>query len=242
MVAATVVVAAVVVSALVVAAVVAAAVVGAAVVAAAVVAALVVVAVVVAATVVAAVVVAAAVVAAAVVAAAVVVGLTVVAPVVVAPAVVAPAAVVGAAVVAFEQELLAGTGTLGSLQLQVRSVWTARYANEVHRAWLYLVRGTPRSPWSLPYNSLPQAMVVEVMLLHMTVCTFPVDCTVVKQLRNLSSGQRQITSVEDPKTGVGAAAVAAPGAGGDPGLHSPFFFVIVVISITPGTGWQKREL
>ena len=78
-----------------------------------------------------------------------VVGPTVVAPAVVAPAVVAPAvvpaAVVGAAVVAFEQELLAGTRTLGSLQLQVRSVWTARYANEVHRAWLYLVRGTPRT-------------------------------------------------------------------------------------------------
>ena len=206
------------------------------VVAAAVVAAAVVAATVVAATVVAAVV------AAAVVAAAVVVGPTVVAPAVVAPAVVAPAAVVGAAVVAFEQELLARTGTLGSLQLQVRSVWTARYANEVHRAWLYLVRGTPRSPWSLPYNSLPQAMVVEVMLLQITVCTFPVDCTVVKQLRNLSSGQRQTTSVEEPDTGAGAAAVAAPGAGGDPGLHSPFFFVIVVISITPGTGWQKREL
>ena len=146
------------------------------------------------------------------------------------------------AVVAFEQELLARTGTLGSLQLQVRSVWTARYAKEVHRAWLYLVRGTPRTPWSLPYNSLPQAMVVEVMLLHMTVCTFRVDCTVVKQLRNLSSGQRQITSVEEPETGVGAAAVAAPAAGGDPGRHSPFFFVIVVISITPGTGWRKREL
>ena len=85
-------------------------------------------------------------------------------------------------------------------------------------------------------------MVVEVMLLQITVCTFPVDCTVVKQLRNLSSGQRQITSVEDPETGVGAAAEVATGAGGDPGLHSPFFFVIVVISITPGTGWQKREL
>ena len=92
---------------------------------------------------------------------------------------------------------------------------------------------------SLPYRSLPQAMVVEVMLLQITVCMFPVDCTVVKQLRNLSSGQRQITFVEEPMTGAGAAAVVDAGAGGDPGRQLVFvtFFVIVFMAITPGTGW-----
>ena len=91
---------------------------------------------------------------------------------------------------------------------------------------------------SLPYSSLPQAMVVEVMLLQITVCMFPVDCTVVKQLRNLSSGQRQITFVEEPMTGAGAAAVVDAGAGGDPGRQLLFtFFVIVFMFITPGTGW-----
>ena len=117
----------------------------------------------------------------------------------------------------------------------------AKYALEVHRAWLYLVRGTPRIPMSLPYSSLPQAMVVEVILLQITVCTFPVDCTVVKQLRSLS-GQRQITFVEEPETGARAAAVVDRGAGGDPGRQSVIFFVMVVIFITPGTGWKKRVL
>jgi len=237
-VAAAVVAAAVVAAAVVAAAVVAAAVVAPAVVAPAVVAPAVVAPAVVAPAVVAPAVVAPAVVAPAVVAPAVVapavVAPAVVAPAVVAPAVVAPAVVPAAVVVSSEQELLAGTGTLGSLQLHVRSVWTLRYALKVHRAWLCLVRGTPRMPMSLPYRSEPQAMVVDVMLLQITVCMFPVDWTVVKQLRNLSSGHLHTTSVVEPKTGAAEAAAAVELS--DPGRQELSFFLIVVISFTPGTG------
>ena len=85
---------------------------------------------------------------------------------------------------------------------------------------------------SLPYSSLPQWMLVEVMLLQITVCMFPVEFTVVKQcLSNLSSGHLQTTFVEEPKTGA---------AGVDAGLHvSSTFFLIVVMLITPGTGWHR---
>jgi len=90
---------------------------------------------------------------------------------------------------------------------------------------------------SLPYRSLPQAMVVEVMLLQITVCMFPVDFTVVKQLRNLSSGHLQITLVEEPRTGAVVAAAVEAGALVEPCLQEvSTFCVIVVISITPGTG------
>ena len=78
-------------------------------------------------------------------------------------------------------------------------------------------------------------MVVEVMLLQITVCMFPVELTVVKQLRNLSSGHLQTTFVEEPKTGAAAVVeLSAPGR-----QVPPTFFLIEVISFTPGTGWQR---
>ena len=81
-------------------------------------------------------------------------------------------------------------------------------------------------------------MVVEVMLLQMTVCMFPVELTVVKQLRNLSSGHLQTTFVEEPKTGAAAVVeLSAPGR-----QEPPTFFLIDVISLTPSTGWQKTIL
>ena len=222
----------------------AAAVVAAAVVAAAVVAAAVVAAAVVAAAVVAAAVVAAAVVAAAVVAPAVVAP-AVVAPAVVAPAVVAPAVVAAAVVTSDGQAPLAGTGTLGSLQLHSRSIWTARYDLTLHRGWLYLVRGCPRMPMSLPYRSLPHAMVVDVRLLQITVCMLPVDFTVVKQVsRKRSSGHRQVTLVSEPNVCPGAAVAGATVVAlSEPGRQNKSpktFFLIDFILSTPFTGWQKR--
>jgi len=77
-------------------------------------------------------------------------------------------------------------------------------------------------------------MVVDVMLLQITVCMFPVDWTVVKQLRNLSSGHLHTTSVVEPKTGAAEAAAAVELS--DPGRQVLSFFLIVVISFTPGTG------
>ena len=91
---------------------------------------------------------------------------------------------------------------------------------------------------SLPYSSVPQAMVVEVMLLQITVCMFPEDFTVVKQVvrnLNLSSGHLQTTFVEEPKTRAAAVVELS-----DPGRQvAPTFFLIIVMSMTPGTGWQK---
>jgi len=89
---------------------------------------------------------------------------------------------------------------------------------------------------SLPYKSLPQAMVVEVMLLQITVCMFPVDFTVVKQLRNLSSGHLQTTLVEEPMTGAVVAAAVEAGALVEPCLQEVSTFFVIVMSITPGTG------
>ena len=156
-------------------------------------------------------------------------------PVVVAPAVVVAATVVAAAVVSScGHELLAGTGTLGSLQLHSMSVRMLRYALVVHRAWLCLVR--VMMPRSLPYSLLPQAMVTEVILLQVTVCWFPVEFTMVEHVRVLSSGHLQTTFVSEPSTADEAAAVLLS----DPGRQIPdVFFLIVVISLTPATGWEQ---
>ena len=162
-------------------------------------------------------------------------GVVVTTPVVVAPAVVVAATVVAAAVVSScGHELLAGTGTLGSLQLHSMSVRMLRYALVVHRAWLCLVR--VMMPRSLPYSLLPQAMVTEVILLQVTVCWFPVEFTMVEHVRVLSSGHLQTTFVSEPSTDEAAAVVLS-----DPGRQIPVvFFLIVVISLTPATGWQQK--
>jgi len=93
---------------------------------------------------------------------------------------------------------------------------------------------------SLPYSSLPQAMVVDVKLLQVTVCMLPVETTVVKQLRKRSSGQRQVTLVLEPNTVVAGAAVAAAATVVDPelGRHAapPTFALIDLMFITPDTG------
>ena len=106
----------------------------------------------------------------------------------------------------------------------------AKYVLEIHRAWLYLVRGTPRIPMSLPYSSLPQAMVVEVMLLQVTVCMFPVELTTVRHLVNnsRSSGHRQIIFVEEPVVPV------------ELSLQGETCFLTEVMSKTPGTGWKRK--
>ena len=43
-------------------------------------------------------------------------------------------------------------------------------------------------------------MVVEAMLLQITVWALPLDSTVIVQMNALTSGQRQITFVAEPKT------------------------------------------
>ena len=86
-----------------------------------------------------------------------------------------------------------------------------------------------------PTSSLPQEMVVEFMLLQITVCVFPADLTVVVHVNSLSSGHRQTTFVEEPRTGgTGAISVEISDAGQDT-------LSFKVISPSPSTGWKVAD-
>ena len=84
-------------------------------------------------------------------------------------------------------------------------------------------------PVFFPRRLLPQAMVVEVMLLQVTLCMFPVELTTVRHLVNnsQSSGHRQIIFVEEPVVPV------------ELSLQAETFFLTEVMSKTPGTVWKR---
>ena len=99
----------------------------------------------------------------------------------------------------------ASTGTLLSLQLQVRSRRMLVYSFVVQSGCEYLSR--ERDPVVFATRSLPhEIFVTDRSSLHVTVWLFPFDSTLKMQAKKREGGHLQVISASDPVVGAGVLA------------------------------------